>query len=254
MEGSLEINNLSLLLSTSLLVVAIVISYKESLGLSKDIVIAGVRAVIQLFIIGFVLEYIFAIDQLVLTLLMIVFIIFNASYNSHQRSKGMSGSLKISLTAIGFSSLVSLLLLVVTGAIDLVPTQVVPITGMIANGAMVAVGLTFQSLDQQFKDHQQEVQEMLTLGASPLQASKSMIAQAIKTGISPTIDSTKTVGLVSLPGMMSGLIFAGVSPILAIRYQIVIMFMLVSASSIAGIIASYMAFRNYFNDFHQVTS
>ena len=91
MEGSVEINNLSLLLSTSLLVVAIVISYKESLGLSKDIVIAGVRAVIQLFIIGFVLEYIFAIDQLVLTLLMIAFIIFNASYNSHQRSKGMSG-------------------------------------------------------------------------------------------------------------------------------------------------------------------
>lgn len=64
----------------------------------------------------------------------------------------------------------------------------------------------------------------------------------------PTIDSAKTVGLVSLPGMMSGLIFAGVSPIFAIKYQIMVMFMLLSATSLGAVIAAYFAYRHYFND------
>lgn len=69
----------------------------------------------------------------------------------------------------------------------------------------------------------------------------------------PTIDSAKTVGLVSLPGMMSGLIFAGVDPVHAIKYQIMVMFMLLSATSMASVIASYFAYRTYFNNKAQLT-
>lgn len=252
MEQNLQINNLSLIFSTVLLVIAIFISYKEELGLTKDIVIAGVRAVIQLFIIGFILEYIFEVNNTILTLAMVAFIIINASYNSHQRSEKISNSLKISFAAIGTGTLACLAILIVTGAVELVPSQIVPITGMIVSNAMVAVGLTFQSVDKQFKDYQQQIQEMLSLGATSKQASKNIISDSIKTGVAPTVDRTKTVGLVSLPGMMSGLIFAGVSPTAAIRYQIVVMFMLISVSSIAGIIASYMAYSNYFNDYQQL--
>ena len=64
----------------------------------------------------------------------------------------------------------------------------------------------------------------------------------------PTIDSAKTVGLVSLPGMMSGLIFAGVDPVHAIKYQIMVTFMLLSTTSLGSIIAGYTAYRNYFNE------
>lgn len=252
MEQTLEINNISLILSTLLLVVAIFISYKEQLDLSKDIVVAGVRAVIQLFIIGYILEYIFEVDHTLLTLAMVVFIVFNASYNSAQRSSNISNSFMISLAAIGSGTVVTLFILIVTGAIELIPSQVVPLTGMIASNAMVGVGLTFRSLHSQFNDKQQQIQEMLSLGATPKQASKDIISESIKNGTAPTIDSTKTVGLVSLPGMMSGLIFAGVDPTAAIRYQIVIMFMLISVTSIAGIIASYLAYQNYFNEYEQL--
>lgn len=69
-------------------------------------------------------------------------------------------------------------------------------------------------------------------------ASLSILRQAIKTGVQPTIDSARTVGLVSLPGMMSGLIFAGVDPVYAIKYQIMIMFMLLEATSLGSVIAS----------------
>lgn len=252
MEQTLEINNLSLIFSTALLVIAMLISYKEELDLNKDILIAGVRAVIQLFIIGYVLEYILEVDNLILTLIMVAFMISNAAYNSHQRNKKMSNSLFISFASIGTATVTTLGILVVTGAIELVPSQVVPITGMIASNAMVGVGLTFRSLNTQFKDYRQSVQEMLALGATSKQASKSIISESIKTGLAPTVDRTKTVGLVSLPGMMSGLIFAGVSPTAAIRYQIVVMFMLISVTSLAGIIASYLAYKNYYNQFDQL--
>lgn len=68
----------------------------------------------------------------------------------------------------------------------------------------------------------------------------------------PTIDSAKTVGLVSLPGMMSGLIFAGVDPVYAIKYQIMVMFMLLSATSLGSVVAGYFAYKDYFNDRQQL--
>ena len=98
-----------------------------------------------------------------------------------------------------------------------------------------------------------QVLEKLSLGANEKQASMSIIRASVKTGMSPSIDSTKTVGLVSLPGMMSGLIFAGVEPTEAIRYQIVVMFMIIAVTSIASFSASYLAYRQFYNEQKQLT-
>ncbi|EXJ23615.1 YbbM seven transmembrane helix protein [Alkalibacterium sp. AK22] len=253
MNANLEINNFSLILSTGLLMIAIFIDYKEKLNLGNDIFIAGVRAVIQLFLIGYVLSYIIRLDNVLVTLAMVLFIVFNAGYNAHKRSEGIPRSFMIAMTAIGLGTAITLGILVVSGAIEWVPSQIVPITGMIASNAMVALGLTFQSLNSKFSDQRQQVLEKLALGANEKQASMSIIRESVKTGMSPSIDRTKTVGLVSLPGMMSGLIFAGIEPTEAIRYQIVVMFMLIGVTSIASFIASYLAYRQFFNDRSQLT-
>lgn len=252
MNEQLEINNVSLILTTLLLVIAILVAYKEKLGLGNDILIAGVRAFIQLFIIGYVLKYIIEVNNFFLTLLMVLFIVFNAGYNAHKRSEGIPNTLFISLFSISLGTAVTLTILVLTGAIDWTPTQIVPISGMIASNAMVAIGLTFRTLNSKFTDLRQQVLEKLALGANEKQASMTIIRESVKTGMSPSIDSTKTVGLVSLPGMMSGLIIAGVDPIEAIRYQIVVMFMIISVTSIASFTASYMAYRQFFNDRKQL--
>lgn len=252
MGSNLEINNFSLILSTALLLVAIFVAYKEKLGLSNDIFIAGLRAVIQLFIIGYVLKYVIEVDDFFITLIMVLFIVFNAGFNAHKRSEGISNSLMISLVSIGTGTAITLSIMIVSGAIEWVPSQIVPITGMIASNAMVAIGLTYRALYSKFTDQRQQVLEKLALGATEKQASMSIIRESVKTGMSPSIDSTKTVGLVSLPGMMSGLIFAGVDPTEAIRYQIVVMFMLIAVTSIASFIASYLAYREYYNDRNQL--
>ncbi|HJE15638.1 MAG TPA: ABC transporter permease, partial [Lapidilactobacillus dextrinicus] len=85
------------------------------------------------------------------------------------------------------------------------------------------------------------------LGADKKLASLPILRASIKTAMQPTIDSAKTVGLVSLPGMMSGLIFAGVDPVRAIKYQIMVTFMLITTTSLGSIIAGYAAYKNYFN-------
>jgi len=252
MDSSLEIGNFSLLLSTGLLFIAIFVDYKEKLDLGKDIFVAGLRAVIQLFAIGYVLKYIIQVDNFFITLAMVLFIVFNAGFNAHKRSEGISNSLFISLTAIGAGTAITLGIMIVSGAIEWVPSQIVPITGMIASNAMVAIGLTYRALNSKFTDQRQQVLEKLALGANEKQASMSIIRESVKTGMSPSIDRTKTVGLVSLPGMMSGLIFAGVDPTDAIRYQIVVMFMLIAVTSIASFIASYLAYREYYNDRNQL--
>ncbi|TXX27856.1 hypothetical protein D4M43_27010, partial [Escherichia coli] len=142
MTNNLEISNLSLLLSSVLLIVALLIDYKEKLGLGNDIFIAGIRAVVQLFLIGYVLSYVLRVDNNFLTLAMVLFIVFNASYNAHTRSEGINRSFKISTTAIGVGTALSLLILVFSGVIDWSPSQIVPITGMIASNAMTAIGVT----------------------------------------------------------------------------------------------------------------
>lgn len=110
MENSLEISNFSLVLSTLLLFIAIFVDYKEQLGLGKDILIAGVRVVIQLFIIGYVLGFVFQVDNNLLTLVMVLFIVFNASYNAHKTSEGIPNSFKVSAISISVGTAIALVI------------------------------------------------------------------------------------------------------------------------------------------------
>lgn len=254
---NLAVNNTSLFLAAMLVLVALGISLWQKLGLDRDIVIGVVRAVVQLFIVGYLLKYIFRVNNLWLTLAMMGFIIFNAAWNAKKRGPGIDHALAISLLAISLLAIfvstgVTLGVLVLSGAIKFVPSQMIPISGMIASNSMVAIGLAYRSLNSQFHDQRQGVLERLALGAGLLDASIAIVREAIRTGMSPTIDSAKTVGLVSLPGMMSGLIFAGVDPVRAIKYQIMVTFMLLSATSLGSIIACYLAYRNFYNEQKQL--
>lgn len=246
--GNLEISNTSLAFATVLIAVALVIDYKEQLGLGKDIFIAAIRAVVQLFIIGYVLSAIFKVDNLWVTLAMVLFIVVNAGINAGKRAEGIEGAFQISLIAIGAGTFLSLFILFITGTLEWTPSQIVPITGMIASNAMTAVGVGYRQMRSQFNDQRQQIQEKLALGANLRQASNPIIRESIKGAMAPSIDRTKTVGLVSLPGMMSGLMFAGIDPTMAIRYQIVVMFMLIATTGFSTMIASYLVYKKFYNE------
>ena len=249
---SLAVSNWSLLLAFALVLVSIAISAKEKLGLTKDILISVVRAIIQLAIVGYILKFILHANNLILTIVSTTVIIFNASWNANQRDPNSKRKIWNSVIAILVGTYITLGILVLSGTIKPTPMQVIPITGMIAGNEMVAVGLCYKALNDSFHDLQQQILERLALGSDIKTACFPILRRSIKTAMQPTIDSAKTVGLVNLPGMMSGLIFAGVNPIYAIKYQIMITFMLLSATSLGAVIAGYLAYRNYFNERKQL--
>ncbi|KJW12712.1 ABC transporter permease [Levilactobacillus spicheri] len=244
---NLAVNNQSLFWAAFLVLVALAISLWQKLGLDRDIVIGVLRAIVQLFAVGYLLKYLFRLNNVFLTFAMVAFIIFNAAWNAKKRGAGIANALPISFLAIFVSTGVTLGVLILAGAIRFTPSQIIPISGMIASNSMVAIGLAYRNLNRQFHDQRQGVLERLALGANPLDASIAIVRESIRTGMAPTIDSAKTVGLVSLPGMMSGLIFAGVDPVRAIKYQIMVTFMLLSATSLGSIIACYLAYRSFYN-------
>lgn len=245
--NNLIVSPTALAFAVILVVIALAINLKEKIGLERDMIIGVIRAVIQLTVVGYVLTYIIKVNRIWLTGLMVAIIIFNAALNANKRANGIPHAFAISLLAIATATLITILLLVVAGAVRFTPSQIVPISGMIASNAMVAIGLAYRSMNTSFHDQRQGVLERLALGANLKQASKHIVQMAIRTGMAPTIDSAKTVGIVSLPGMMSGLIFAGVDPTKAIMYQIMVTFMLLAATSIGSVIACYLAYPRYYN-------
>lgn len=243
-----NITNESLALALILVVVALLVSKKEKLGLEKDIIWSVARAIVQLVIVGYVLKYIFALNNGWLTVLMVLFICVNAALNAKKRSRNIDNGFVISFIAISVGTTLTLVVLLLSRSIEFLPMQVIPISGMIAGNAMVAVGLCYSNLNQRFIDNQQKILEMLSLGASAKMASGSIIRDSIRAAMIPTVDAAKTVGLVSLPGMMSGLIFAGIDPVKAIKYQIMVTFMLLATASLSTIIAGYLSYRRFYNE------
>ena len=250
--NNVDVSYLSLFLALSLVLVALIISSKEKLGLTKDIIASVLRTIVQLTVVGYLLYYIFDVDNIFLTLAMVLIIVYNASHQADKRNPNHKKRFHQSFLAIFLATGLTLTVLILSGAIQFLPSQIIPITGMIASNSMVAIGLCYREMNSLFRDQRQQVLEKLALGAPVKLASASIVRQSIRTAMQPTIDSAKTVGLVSLPGMMSGLIFAGVSPIFAIKYQIMVMFMLLSATSLGAVIAAYFAYRTYFNNRSQL--
>lgn len=251
MNGA-NISVTSLLVASSLVLVSLLFSYFQKLKLEKETIISVIRAVVQLVAVGYVLEYIFGLRNPVFTTLLVLLMAFNAAYNAAKRGKGIRHGILISFVSIVAGAGLTLAVLVLSGAIRYEASQIIPISGMIISNAMVALGLCYRQISADFKSRRDEVETKLSLGADVLPSSIEIIRDSIRTGMIPTIDSAKTLGIVSLPGMMTGLILAGTSPIAAIRYQIMVTFMLLSTTAISSFMACYLSYRNFFNSRKQL--
>lgn len=252
MNTGADINVISLVLASLLVVISLLISATQKLNLGKETIISVIRAVVQLIIVGYLLEYIFGVGNPLFTTALLLVMVFNAAYNAAKRGGSLKNGFLISFVAIASGAVLTLTVLVISKAIKYEPGQVIPIGGMIISNAMIALGLCYKQLTTSFNNRREEVETKLSLGADILPSSLDIIREAIRTGMIPTIDSAKTLGIVSLPGMMTGLILGGISPLIAIRFQIMVTFMMLSTSSISSVIACYLYYRNFFNERRQL--
>ena len=244
----------TLCLTALLLLIPIFISYKEGLHIIKDLVVASVRAVVQLIILGFILHYIFKIDQAWILMLAVLIIIINASWNTINRaSPVMHHVFWISFIAIFIGTALPLTATVLAGAIDFKANEVIPIGGMLANNGLIAINLAYQNLDRAFVKDITDIESKLTLAATPKLASKASIREY--TTCYRTYDRLgKTYGLVSIPGMMTGLIIGGVPPLQAIKFQLLVVFIHTTATIMSALIATYLSYNQFFNVRHQLVA
>jgi putative ABC transport system permease protein len=119
---------------------------------------------------------------------------------------------------------------------------------------MVVTGLVMTRLRDDLKLQRAQIEAALALGATSQQATRRQIRRALATGMTPIIDNAKTVGLISLPGAMTGMILAGASPLEAVQLQIIVMYMLIGAAAFSGLISAFLTYPRFFTRVHQLQS
>ena len=232
-ESITDVSWFDLSLAFGLILIAIGISRWQSLGLVKDLIIGAVRTVVQLVLVGYVLVYVFALDRWYVTLAVLTIMLIVAVYAAVGRQKKASPALKwITGAAMLLGS--SLTLLYVTTLVVRVhpwhdPRYLIPLFGMIVGSSMNGASLAIERLAGEMEARAGEIEAYLALGANYRQASGQPVRQALRASLIPTVNGLMVVGIVTLPGMMTGQILAGASPLTAVRYQIVVVFMQAAA-------------------------
>ena len=209
----------SLILMVIFIIIPIVISKSLKLGLEKDTVIAGIRSFIQLLIVGYILQFIFDKDNPIFMILMVVLIIGAATQNARKKGLSIPGITWKLLLAYVSIELITQGILIGLKIIPPTPQYVIPITGMVIGNAMVLSILFLNRFISEIQQNENLVKLILSLGGTPKQAIHKQLMTSIQTSAIPTIEQQKTIGLVQLPGMMSGQIIAGADPLMQYSFK-----------------------------------
>ena len=226
------------------------------LKLEKDLAWGTVRTFAQLFIMGYILKFIFQLNNVVFILLLYTFMIFWAAHAVRGRVKEDSVRFFVPtfVSMVASYMLVSILVTVVIVQVKpwYTPQYFIPLGGMIIGNAMNAITIALDRLFSDLCQHRAEIELSLSLGASYQEATHSVMRDAVNAGMIPSINALMTVGLVSLPGMMTGQILAGTDPLIATKYQIVVMLMIVAATAIGSVLIAHVVRRRCFTKAHQM--
>ncbi len=228
------------------------ISRWQTLDLEKDLLVASVRAFVQLVAIGYALEFIFTINTPVLTVLIVGVMIFFAGLTSGERAVGIPGAKARSFMSIGLSAGITLGSLLILGIFPFTPQMLIPIAGMVIGNTMNVNSLVMARIRDEVHSQQALIEAALALGAPWYLAVRPQVKRALRAGMTPIIDSTKTVGLIQLPGAMTGIILAGGSPLQAVQLQMVVMYMLIGCAALTALIGSWLASQSFFTTQEQL--
>ncbi|WP_018395042.1 iron export ABC transporter permease subunit FetB [Bacillus sp. 37MA] len=241
-----DISYMALLAAFLFMTVPLWLSYKQQLGISKDIIIASIRAFAQLLAIGYIITFVFSIKSPVVFTLLILFMIVIAARTSGKRGSVFYHSFWITFAAIVTAEIVSVSIWVLFDMVDYEAQYILPMSGMIIGSSMVAVSLTFDRMSREFDATKELIMGKLALGATKRQAAQELIEATVKAALIPNVEAMKTIGLVQLPGMMTGAIIAGASPVIAVKYQLVILLTAFGNAAITAIMVSFLTYSAFF--------
>jgi len=244
MSEYVQLSYFDIALASVFLLLNGVLSLWLRLGIARSLAFAMVRMVVQLLLVGMLLKSLFAIQSPWLTLLVALFMASFAAREiwarQERRLKGWRG-LAIGGSAmaasVGMVALVALIVLV-QPAPWWSPRYALPLLGMIMGNAMTGISLSLDTLHTALNREQRAIEAQLILGANKWRAMRPFLRQAMRAGMMPSINGMAAVGVVSLPGMMTGQILSGVDPNEAVKYQLLVMFLIAGATGLAVVLAT----------------
>ena len=238
-------------LSLLLVAVAVVISRARHADLEKDVVVATLRSFAQLLAVGFVLDFVFRSGS-ALTPVVLLVMVGTATMTSGGRGKRVPGAYWVAATSVSVAAGGTLGVLLLLRIVPAVPRAAIPLGSMIISNAMNTSSLVMVRMRDDLSAHRREVEAHLSLGETSSEAAASWHRAAVRNGMLPIVDQTKVVGLVALPGAMTGMLLAGASPSSAIRLQMVVMYMLLGGSGFAALVAGRLTLTRLFTADHQL--
>ena len=250
----LSLSALDLSLAAILVVLLAITSFRMGLGLEKRMVISGVRMTVQLLLIGVVLKFLFANASFPFVLFLSSCMLLIAGYEVLARQKrklrGATGYFISTGSMVVSSFTVTFLALTVMVGVDpwYTPQYAIPLLGMLLGNTMNGVSLASDRLTTEMYNQRGMVEQRLLLGHTWQEASGDIRRDCMRTGMIPTINSMAAAGVVSLPGMMTGQILGGSSPLDAVKYQILIMFLIAAGTGFGVLTAIWLISRRLFDD------
>ncbi len=238
---------MDLLVASGLVLSAGLLSLLLRLGLERRLLWAASRTVVQLSLLGLVLTRVFASDSALLVLLILLVMTLVAGREAVSRSKYryphilLDTTLVMATTALLVGTVVTQVVIGVKPWYH--PQYVIPLVGMILGNSLNGISLALDTFLDYLRERREEIELFLVFGARRSEALRIPIRHAVRRGLIPIVNAMSVAGIVSLPGIMTGQILAGVPPVQAVAYQILIMFMLAGSYSLGTILVTLLAGR-----------
>lgn len=226
----IQLDPIDLIWGLGLMAVAIGLSRWQRLGLEFSLAMATGRMVIQLMFVGYVLAFVFALQNGIAVLMVLMVMVMIATMTTRNRiSKKMPGLLPLVFSSILFCSAITLIytnLFIIQPEIWYEPQYLIPLGGIVLGNAMNGAAIAGERLVSSINSSRVEIETHLSLGATPQEAIAGYRKEAIRAGLIPTLNQMMVAGVVTLPGIITGQMLSGIDPLNAASYQILIMLML----------------------------
>jgi putative ABC transport system permease protein len=238
--------------SLSLVAVAVTLSVWRGARLENEIAVAVARSFVQLLALGYVIKLIFEAGNVGWVVPMLAVMVVFGAITARNRAPRVPGALPLLLVSLTVAVAATVGLALAVGAIHASSRALIPVGGMVIGQAMVASGVALSRLQFEIGSAANEIEARLSLGATSRQAVDPILRRSVTAGMIGTIDSTKTAGIVAIPGTTVGMLLGGAAPLDAIKLQLILFYLLVGATAIVVVLVTTFAARGFFTPAQQL--
>jgi putative ABC transport system permease protein len=238
--------------SLALVAVAVALSYWRGVRIENEIGVAVFRSFVQLLALGYVIKLIFQTGNVAWVVPVLTAMVVFGAFTARNRARGVPNALPVLLLSLGVSVAATLGVALAVGALHANARTLIPVGGMVIGQSMIASAIALSRLQDDVGTSAREIEARLSLGATWRQAIDAVLRRSLTAGMINVVDSTKTAGLVFIPGTTVGMLLGGAAPLDAIRLQLILFYLLVGGTAIAVVLAATFAARGFFTPAHQL--